>query len=353
MDNRAADAVALWAVHTHLMSATSITPRLAITSPTKRCGKTTLLDVLARLVWRPLPTADVTAAALFRSVEAHSPTLLVDEGDAFLSGRDELRGILNSGHRASGAVLRTAGEDHEPRQFATYAAVAIACIGRLPFPTLEDRSIIVTLRRRRSDEAVEQFRHDRTATLDQLARQIRRWASDNEEAVNNTTDPAIPAGIYNRLADNWRPLLAIADTAGGEWSGRARCAARQLIGEAPADPELGPVLLANIRSILVERGAERADRISSEELVARLVALEGRPWADMHGSGHPLTRHSLARLLKPFGIAPSMMRQGDKPFRGYQVSQFDDAFGRYIPAAQDTPSARGEGLQTVTSLQVR
>ena len=27
----------------------------------------------------------------------------------------------------------------------------------------------------------------------------------------------MPAGVFNRAADNWRPLLAIADAAGGEW----------------------------------------------------------------------------------------------------------------------------------------
>ena len=84
-----------------------ITPRLAVRSPMKRCGKTTLLDVISRLVLRPLPTGSVTAAALFRVVEGYRPTLLVDEADTFLSEADELRGVLNSGHRKGGQVVRT------------------------------------------------------------------------------------------------------------------------------------------------------------------------------------------------------------------------------------------------------
>src|SRR5262249_37217060 len=87
-----------------------ISPRLGVRSPTKGCGKTLLLDVLDRVVARPLPTTNVTAAAIFRVIEAHRPTLLVDEADTFLRDNDELRGVLNSGHRKGGAVLRR----HDP-----------------------------------------------------------------------------------------------------------------------------------------------------------------------------------------------------------------------------------------------
>jgi hypothetical protein len=44
----------LWVIHTHLISYFQITPRLVVHSPVKRCGKTTLLDVLGCLVLRPL-----------------------------------------------------------------------------------------------------------------------------------------------------------------------------------------------------------------------------------------------------------------------------------------------------------
>ena len=56
-----------------------------------------------------LPTANVSAAALFRVVEGYRPTLLVDEADTFLAGADDLRGVLNSGHRRGGSVLAHRG----------------------------------------------------------------------------------------------------------------------------------------------------------------------------------------------------------------------------------------------------
>src|SRR5262249_8887595 len=148
--------------------------RLGVRSPTKQCGKTTLLDVIGRLVLRPLPTANVTAAAIFRVVEGHRPTLLVDEVDTFLHENDELRGILNSGHRKGGTVLRTVGDDFEVRAFGTYAAVAIALIGALP-DTLHDRAVTVDLKRRLPSEKVDPFRPDRANNLDVLARKAARW----------------------------------------------------------------------------------------------------------------------------------------------------------------------------------
>src|SRR5262249_41294209 len=130
----------------------------------------------------------------------------------FLHDNDELRGILN-GNRKGSQVLRTVGNDFEVRAFATYSACVIALIGTLP-DTLHDRSVSIGLKRRLPTEQVEPYRLDRVDHLDVLARKAARWAADNTERVA-AADPAMPDGIINREADNWRPLLAIADEAGG------------------------------------------------------------------------------------------------------------------------------------------
>ena len=75
---------ALWATHTYLLDATDITPRLQISSPTKGCGKTTYLDWLSEVVYRPDLASNISASALFRTVEKWRPTLLIDEADSFL-----------------------------------------------------------------------------------------------------------------------------------------------------------------------------------------------------------------------------------------------------------------------------
>jgi putative DNA primase/helicase len=152
---------------------------------------------------RPQRTDNVTAAVIFRLVEKCRPALLVDEADTFIRDSDDLRGLLNSGHRRGGTVIRTVGDDFEPRAFATYSACAVALIGKLP-DTLHDRAIIVSLQRKRTDERVKEYRTRRTDELDILARQIARWTADNADTVERI-DPTVPPGLFNRRADNWRP----------------------------------------------------------------------------------------------------------------------------------------------------
>src|SRR6202012_5993868 len=70
----------------------------AIESPEKRCGKTTLVSVLAALAHRPLIASNITVGALFNAIDSCRPTLFIDEADTFLSGNGAMRGILNSGN---------------------------------------------------------------------------------------------------------------------------------------------------------------------------------------------------------------------------------------------------------------
>jgi hypothetical protein len=324
LPNHARDATALWIVHTYLTDGFLVSPRLCVRSPTKGCGKTLLLDILGRLVLRPLPTANVTPAAVFRVVEAHRPTLLIDEGDTFLREADELRGVLNSGHRKGGTVLRVVGDNLEPHAFSTYAACVVALIGSLP-DTLHDRSVVVDLKRRLPSETVEPFRPDRAGHLDMLARQAARWAKDNADRIADA-DPKMPDGIINRTADNWRPLLAIADVASGDWPQRARAAVAQARLAAGGDEASRlELLLGDIRDAFGER-----KEMPSADLVETLVGIEGHPWAEMGRSGKPLSQAKLARLLKPLGIRPGNVGPEAARVRGYLREHFEEAFGRYL-----------------------
>ncbi len=172
--------LALWAAHTWTFDTGPITPRLAVTSPQKGCGKSTVLDLLAAVVQRPLEASHATTAALFRVVEKWRPTVLLDEADTFLGDNEELRGLLNAGHHHRGRVLRTVavGDDFEPRAFHVFAPVVIAAIGRLP-GTLADRSIPIRMQRRRPGERVEPFRRNAEEQIEPLRRRLARtpWTS--------------------------------------------------------------------------------------------------------------------------------------------------------------------------------
>jgi putative DNA primase/helicase len=334
LDEFAAVAVALWIVHAHAIDAAYVSPRLAITSPEKRCGKTTLLTVFGALVARALATANMTTATIFRVIEAVRPTLLIDEADSFLGDADEMRGVINAGHcRATATVLRTVEtrDGYEVRGFSVWGAMALAAIGRLP-GTIEDRSIKIAMRRRRPDEPAERLRLDRLDGLAPIARRAARWATDHFDALR-AADPDVPAELHDRAADNWRSLLAIADAAGGGWPERARRAAVFLARDGADDAETArTMLLADIKAAF---DAQATDRLASEEIVAHLMGLDDRPWPEFRG-GRAITKVQLAKLLKPLRISSGTIRLDDgRTPKGYHRRAFEDAFARYLPPEQN------------------
>ncbi|NJL28745.1 MAG: DUF3631 domain-containing protein [Thermoanaerobaculia bacterium] len=269
-------------------------------------------------------TANASPAAIYRAVEKVRPTLLIDEADTFLGGKDELRGILNSGHQRDGCVLRTVGDDHEARAFSTFAPCAIAMIGTLP-DTLDDRSIAVRMARKRPGEKVDRLRIDRLGHLEELRRRAVRWASDVRERLVQA-DPEVPEELNDRAADNWRALLAIADAAGGEWPELARKAATESAAFREEDPSARVRLLEDIRAIFERSGQPK---MFSRDIVAKLLELEDRPWPEWK-RGKPLTVRQLASLLLPFGAKPQHLRIGDTTGRGYLAEDLEDAFDRYL-----------------------
>jgi hypothetical protein len=325
---------ALWVAHAHLLDRFFISPRLAIRSPLPECGKTTLLDVDARLVPQALRTDNCSTSSFFRVVDGYRPTVLIDEADAFAKDDEALRGILNSGHRRGGYVIRSVGDDFEPRMFATYAATAIACIGTLA-ATLISRAIIIDLKRRLANEPITEFNFHDTGALDLLARKLARWTRDHADEIA-AAKPDM-SGVSNRTADNWRPLAQIAAVIGDHWPQRARAA--MLAGRPETDDaSLIETLLGDVRDIFDKLGR---DRISSAELIEKLCEITPRPWSEFGKSGKEITQNKLARLLKPLGIAPTKLRFGDNTAQGYERHQFDEAFDRYLPETQ--PSNRNTG----------
>jgi hypothetical protein len=196
----AADTIALWILQTWLLDKFYIAPRLAITSPTKGCGKTTVLRLLCKLTRRPLKSGSISPAALFRAIEQLQPTLILDENEKYLEPGSDLHALLNEGHcRADGNVLRVLGEKQELRLFNTFGAVAFARNGRIP-DDLELRSIVIEMQRRRPDESLSELRDDRCEHLKNLARMCARFADD---CPIGDYDPDM-GGLINRVADNWR-----------------------------------------------------------------------------------------------------------------------------------------------------
>jgi putative DNA primase/helicase len=332
-----AHAAALWAAMTWFMDVVEVAPLVVITAPEKRCGKSQLLTVLSRISCRPLTASNITPAALFRCIDAWSPTLFIDEADAFMRENEELRGLINCGHsRDSAYIVRTVGTEFIPKKFSVWGAKAMSGIGHLA-DTIMDRAIVLELRRKLPTESVERLRHAEAGLWHDLTRKLARFAQDYSRLVQSAR-PDLPRELNDRAQDNWEPLLQIADTAGGDWPRIARIAASKLSGEDEQTMTIGVELLSDIQEIF---DAKKVDRLFSVDLVAALTEDDEKPWAG-YNRGFPIKPAQVAKRLREYGICSKTIRIYGDTKKGYMRSQFEDAFSRYL-----CPDALKAGL-TVT-----
>lgn len=319
-------ATALWIMFTWCIDAAQIAPIACITAPEKRCGKTQLLTLIGELVYQPMPVSNITAAALFRSIEKWQPTLLIDEADSFMKDNEDLRGIINAGHsRKNAYVIRTTGDNFEPTRFTVWGAKAISGIGHLP-ETLKDRSIILELRRKQPHETRQRLRHADPAEFELLRCKLCRWAVDNVDAIKQAR-PELPDALNDRAQDNWEILLSIADLLGEDWSKKARHAALSISGIEEQSPSVNEELLGDIKAIFARINQAK---VSSDDLINHLSMDDELLWATWN-RGKPMTKKQLAGRLSEFGISPKQIWFNGANRRGYELSDFNDAFSRYLP----------------------
>jgi hypothetical protein len=326
----AAIAHALWIVHTHMMDAWESTPRIAFLSPEPGSGKSRALEASELLVPNPVNAVNVSVAYLFRKVgdEEGRPTILYDEVDTVFTAKgdnEDIRGLLNAGHRKHSVVGRCVvhGKRIETEETPAYCAVALAGLGDLP-DTILTRSVVIRMRRRAPHERIEPYRRrDVEAQAQALHDRIAAWAA-RVHAVVAEARPPFPEGVVDRDADVWEALLAIADAVGGEWPARSRVAAAELVSQSKrGTPSLGVRLLADVRQVFGD-----GERMSTDAILKALHAIEEAPWADLRGK--PLDARGLAMRLKPYGIGSKTLREGEATFKGYESADLADAWQRYL-----------------------
>jgi hypothetical protein len=331
----------IWSLASFCINGFRVFPKLQLKSPEKRCGKSTLMECLEGVTCRPLLTTNITASSLFRCIEAWKPTLLIDEADTFARDNDELNGIINAGHtRRTAYVIRTVKEndDHKPKRFCVWSPQVIAGI-KNQRDTLEDRSICIEMRRKLPSESVRKIPINYFEQNQHIRRKCIRWAEDHIGALKKS-DVYVPPCGNDRAQDNWFPIFAIAQLAGGEWPDRVLSA--YLMMESPdydKDDSVAVMLLADIKTVFDEVSR---DRIHSDELVNHLTAMDDRPWPEWK-HGKPMTKASLSRLLKPHKIKARQLKVAGSNLNGYEKSMFKDAFDRYLSV--DTPPQNSTTLQ--------
>lgn len=327
--------VVLWIAATHAVPAWTHATRLVIWAPEKACGKSRLMQLVRALCHRELMAVNVSSSAMYRAIsqfEADPPTILLDEADTIFgakaAGDEDLRGLLNGGFERDAYTLRYDAGTREVEKLSTFAMAALAGIGRMP-DTIEDRAVVISMRRRKPGETVSPYRKRRDgAPLDRLRVRLNRWIRANRRDLELAV-PDMP--IEDRPADLWEPLIAVADLAGGDWPARARRASVVLTKarDDSSKASLTTQLLRDIRTAF-----EDADALPSVALLGRLTADEEAPWATYGPKG--LSTHKLGALLREYDIKAQVLSLPTGQARGYLRADFEDAWGRYCPDETDT-----------------
>ncbi|MFF4198262.1 DUF3631 domain-containing protein [Nonomuraea sp. NPDC001831] len=331
----AADAVTLWIAATHAQPAWAHAPRLVIRGPEKRCGKSRLLDIVEATCHNPFITVNSSSAAVYRSITDDPPTMLVDEADTIFGpkadGNEDLRGLLNAGHQRNRPAKRYDAATNRVESIPTFAMAALAGIGAMP-DTIEDRAVVVRMRRRAPGETAAPYRHRRDRTpLRDLAADLNQWLRADLDTLEQA-EPAMP--VEDRAADTWEPLVIVGDHAAGTWPERARAAALALTAEADDNDQAS----ARVRLLAACRAAFGANTaLPTAVLLERLKADPEGEWNEHGPAG--LTPIRLGTMLREYDIRPAAIRFPDGPLRGYRRGDFADAWARYCPTLEPAPEA--------------
>jgi hypothetical protein len=332
-------AVACWVAAAHLHGCWDRFPHLSINSPEKRCGKTTLLEVLTTIVPSPLFTSNISPAALFRMIAKEHNTLLFDEAQSLLRRGSEssevMLEILNAGITRNASVRRCGSkrDDYQVEAFGIYSPKVFALIGTTP-SVLADRSLPVHLERRLPDETVlpnrSRIRDPRGA---EVKNRLVLFASEYEDtviAVYNALDGYDLANA--RMADLLMPLQAVASIDGTHLDLLERYALslderdRDVLSQSDSVK-----LLHSLRGLF---GDTNIDFFPTTHLRDELN--QDETWRS-YNYGRGLRAESLAKILSEYKIHP--VKKKDKTqARGFYRDQFSEAWERYLPALPSPPS---------------
>jgi putative DNA primase/helicase len=319
--------VAAWSLQTWVCNKFTVTPYLAVMSPVKRSGKTTLLNCLANVTCEGDVLFDPTSAALYRMIEMSGeknggPTLLWDELD-FTRPSRPIIAILNSGYKKGGFVPRvvTKNKVQFVEKFYTYCPKAFGSIGQVLPPTQLDRTIQVHLDRAMKNETVTEYDEEEVSKfVADLRWALIPWSDSWERPA---VKPLRPDSLNARQKELWLPLLEIAATAGGQWTRHLMGAAERLSAESDcveSDETIN--LLEDLRAAI-----GTSERVFSRTLLYDLQGLDEPAYS---GEATNSMRMLALFLSSNFRIHPKEIRIGQRTGRGYYTADFKEAFRRYL-----------------------
>jgi len=324
-------------------------PLLALTSPEKQCGKTRCQEVIECLVQRPVRTANLSEAVLFRMIERYNPTLMIDEAQVLSRPNSErgqaLHDLLCSANRRGAKVFRCVGARRdEIKGFSVCCPIVISAIGSIG-EVLEDRCIVIRMQRRKPNETIERFLQSRAMEESEFLRsRTLRWARDNEETIQSAYESTQPLHfVSDRAAEHWLSLQAVISVACSNRLNDLAEAAKALQGIESSEESTGVKLLRDIKKIFESNDWPEA--IPSGELVKKLLEIPDTGWSELGTKG--LTPHRLAGILRPYGVhSENSTTSNRQSVRGYWLKQLKPVFDRYLMAGEVSSTLKVSSTHT-------
>jgi len=202
---------------------TSVPYLLLIAQPDT--GKTTALNILSRLVYRPMFVSFSTHAATRRNIRRIKGTLLMDEWynkknytleDIFRAGYKKRGGVFTIGEKDTKREDGTVRKD-QTRNYNCFCPKVVASIEQIAEAALRTRFIPVAMKR--TTIPLKQPNGEWLPIARQIQAEIEAFARQHRAQILATIPTICPPELPpSRILELWRPILAISKLADNRYN---------------------------------------------------------------------------------------------------------------------------------------
>lgn len=336
MDPMELDLLTLWVAHTHVCTDTRTTPRLLLDSTMPGSGKTTTLEHIQRLAHKTVLMSSISSVPLLARLLKDGPvTILIDEVDRSLDEKNpncaELLAVINSGYKVGATrptLVPSKDGGWEVNEMSTFGPVAMAGNSpNLPGDT-RSRSIRILLMPDVDGTIEDSDWEDIEETTNALGQRLSECMGAVRSGIAESR-PELPEGCRGRMREKWRPLMRVADVAGGHWPSSVRYlidkdlseVAAELADEATKRPP-AVILLDDLH----RAWPEEESFLRTSTILERLAAARPDYWGLSSRFGQRITPQRFGRMVSQAGKVHSSKNPMGQ--RGYWRADFESVWRR-------------------------
>ncbi len=210
--------LSLWTIGTYMQPIWYSYPYLLIIGP-MRSGKSKILELLEQTAYNPIKAESITESAMFRTIDALAPTILIDESDFTDPDKNSaIQRLLLVGYKKGNKALRserTKSEKIVARAYLTFSPKAIVA-PRGVQEMIYDRCIVIQMLRGRDPKIVNNWPRPDDPKWQDLRDHLYHFSltkwKEVREAYESISGEEV--GLSSRDLELWKPMLSIAKVFG-------------------------------------------------------------------------------------------------------------------------------------------